>query len=142
MDEQQNAAAGANAEQSTGPVITGGGSGIGRAMAERFAAAGMHIVLADVDEVALFCEQVVADAKAVLESLEDEVVSLLPENIPGEVRTAIHRKVRQMRDEKLWQLSRLIEGDTDEAGDEDEDHGRRWAARYGELYRAWEQYKE
>lgn len=32
-------------------VITGGGSGIGRAMAERFAAAGMHIVLADVDEV-------------------------------------------------------------------------------------------
>lgn len=34
-------------------VITGGGSGIGRAMAERFAAAGMHIVLADVDEVRL-----------------------------------------------------------------------------------------
>ena len=34
-------------------VITGGGSGIGRAMAERFAAEGMHIVLADIDEVRL-----------------------------------------------------------------------------------------
>lgn len=73
--------------------------------------------LADVDEVAQFCEQVVADAKAVLESLEDEVVALLPENVAGEVRAAIHRKVRQMRDELLWQLSRLIEGDTDETDD-------------------------
>ena len=32
-------------------VITGGASGIGRAMAHRFAAEGMHIVLADRDEV-------------------------------------------------------------------------------------------
>jgi NAD(P)-dependent dehydrogenase (short-subunit alcohol dehydrogenase family) len=32
-------------------VITGGASGIGRALAHRFAAEGMHIVLADVDEV-------------------------------------------------------------------------------------------
>jgi len=34
-------------------VITGAGSGIGRAFADRFAAAGMKIVLADVDEVRL-----------------------------------------------------------------------------------------
>ena len=34
-------------------VITGGASGIGRAMADRFAAAGMKIVLADVDELKL-----------------------------------------------------------------------------------------
>jgi NAD(P)-dependent dehydrogenase (short-subunit alcohol dehydrogenase family) len=34
-------------------VVTGGASGIGRAMAERFAAEGMKIVLADVEEVAL-----------------------------------------------------------------------------------------
>ncbi|HKV40442.1 MAG TPA: SDR family NAD(P)-dependent oxidoreductase [Blastocatellia bacterium] len=34
-------------------VVTGGASGIGRAMAERFATAGMKIVLADVEEEAL-----------------------------------------------------------------------------------------
>lgn len=34
-------------------VVTGAGSGIGRAMATRFAAEGMHVVLADVDEVRL-----------------------------------------------------------------------------------------
>ncbi|HYM00906.1 MAG TPA: SDR family NAD(P)-dependent oxidoreductase, partial [Blastocatellia bacterium] len=34
-------------------AVTGGASGIGRAMAERFAAEGMKIVLADVEEAAL-----------------------------------------------------------------------------------------
>ncbi|MBI3244972.1 MAG: SDR family NAD(P)-dependent oxidoreductase [Deltaproteobacteria bacterium] len=34
-------------------VVTGGASGIGRAMAERFAAAGMKVVLADIEESAL-----------------------------------------------------------------------------------------
>jgi NAD(P)-dependent dehydrogenase (short-subunit alcohol dehydrogenase family) len=34
-------------------VVTGGASGIGLALAERFATAGMHIVLADVDEAGL-----------------------------------------------------------------------------------------
>lgn len=34
-------------------VITGGASGIGRAMAERFAAEGMRLVLADIDEVTM-----------------------------------------------------------------------------------------
>lgn len=34
-------------------VVTGGASGIGRAMADRFAAAGMRIVLADIEETAL-----------------------------------------------------------------------------------------
>lgn len=34
-------------------VVTGAGSGIGRALAERFARAGMHVVLADVEEPTL-----------------------------------------------------------------------------------------
>ena len=34
-------------------VITGAASGIGRAMTDRFVAAGMKVVLADVDEVKL-----------------------------------------------------------------------------------------
>ena len=34
-------------------VMTGAGSGIGRAMAERFAAEGMKVVLADVERAAL-----------------------------------------------------------------------------------------
>ena len=38
-------------------VVTGAASGIGRAMADRFAAAGMKVVLADVDEVKLRAAQ-------------------------------------------------------------------------------------
>lgn len=38
-------------------VITGGASGIGRAMARRFAAEGMHLVLADIDEVKMRAAQ-------------------------------------------------------------------------------------
>jgi NAD(P)-dependent dehydrogenase (short-subunit alcohol dehydrogenase family) len=34
-------------------VVTGAASGIGRAMAERFASEGMNVVLADVEEAAL-----------------------------------------------------------------------------------------
>ena len=34
-------------------VVTGGASGIGRAMATRFAAEGMRLVLADIEEAAL-----------------------------------------------------------------------------------------
>jgi NAD(P)-dependent dehydrogenase (short-subunit alcohol dehydrogenase family) len=50
-------------------VVTGAGSGIGRAMAERFAAAGMHLVLADVEAEAL------AETAGVLRGLGCEVES-------------------------------------------------------------------
>src|SRR5262245_25994695 len=43
-------------------VVTGGASGIGRAMADRFAAAGMKVVLADIEENAL--QQAEADMRA------------------------------------------------------------------------------
>lgn len=43
-------------------VVTGGASGIGRAMADRFAAAGMKVVVADVEQAAL--EQAVAEIGA------------------------------------------------------------------------------
>ena len=43
-------------------VVTGGASGIGRAMAERFAAEGMKVVLADIEQSAL--DKAVAEMKA------------------------------------------------------------------------------
>ena len=43
-------------------VVTGGASGIGRAMAERFAAEGMRVVVADIDAPAL--DETVADLRA------------------------------------------------------------------------------
>jgi NAD(P)-dependent dehydrogenase (short-subunit alcohol dehydrogenase family) len=64
-------------------VITGGASGIGRALAERFAAEGMKLVLADIDEVTLRSTEVQlaeggAEVLSVLcdTSLEAEVQAL------------------------------------------------------------------
>lgn len=64
-------------------VITGGASGIGRALAERFAAEGMKLVLADIDEVTLRSTEVQlaeggAEVHTVLcdTSLEAEVQAL------------------------------------------------------------------
>jgi len=64
-------------------VVTGGASGIGRAMAARFAAAGMHVVVADVEEEPLLAtadelgvvgvRTDVADAESV-QALADAVV--------------------------------------------------------------------
>lgn len=54
-------------------VVTGGGSGIGLALADRFASAGMNLVLADVDEQALAsaADQVSAAGVEVLSSVTD-----------------------------------------------------------------------
>jgi NAD(P)-dependent dehydrogenase (short-subunit alcohol dehydrogenase family) len=51
-------------------VITGGASGIGRAIAERCARSGMHVVLADIDEVAL------REAEAALRGQEATVLAV------------------------------------------------------------------
>jgi NAD(P)-dependent dehydrogenase (short-subunit alcohol dehydrogenase family) len=65
-------------------VVTGGASGIGRAMAERFAAEGMHVVIADIEKPALDATAAdlgvvgivtdVSDAGSV-QALADEVVT-------------------------------------------------------------------
>jgi NAD(P)-dependent dehydrogenase (short-subunit alcohol dehydrogenase family) len=55
-------------------VITGGASGIGRAMADRFAAAGMKIVIADIEEEALRnAERQMRDAGATLLGVVSDV---------------------------------------------------------------------
>jgi hypothetical protein len=73
--------------------------------------------LADVDEVAAFARQVVGNAKAVLGSIEDEIVAMLPAGTPAAVRRQVHARVRKRRDDALVELARLVEGDTDEAED-------------------------
>ena len=55
-------------------VVTGGASGIGRAMAERFASEGMKVVLADVEESALAaCEHEMRAAGATVASKRTDV---------------------------------------------------------------------
>ena len=55
-------------------MITGAGSGIGRAMAERFARAGMHVVLADVEAPAL--DEAVASVTEVAAGAGTEVIGI------------------------------------------------------------------
>ena len=69
-------------------VVTGAASGIGRAMAERFASEGMKVVLADIEEEALASaeKEMVADGASVLAvrtdvSKADEVESLADEAV-------------------------------------------------------------
>jgi hypothetical protein len=85
---------------------------------EKEAAAALRLEkLADVEEVGQYCEQVVNNAKAILGSLEDEVVALLPASIPAKVRVQVHRRTQQLRDTALKELARLSEGDTDDTSD-------------------------
>jgi hypothetical protein len=76
--------------------------------------------LADVDEVAQFARTVVANAKAVLGSIEDELIAMLPAETPAEVRRQAYRRIQRRRDDLLTELARLIEGDTDDTGEDDD----------------------
>jgi NAD(P)-dependent dehydrogenase (short-subunit alcohol dehydrogenase family) len=66
-------------------VVTGGASGIGRAMAERFAAEGMKVVLADIEADAL------ARAEAEMKAGSAEVASRLTDVSKGEDVEALAR---------------------------------------------------
>jgi len=64
-------------------LVTGAASGIGRAMAERFAAEGMHLVLVDVDEPGL--ERAVADLGGeahVVDVTDTEALEALSRSVP------------------------------------------------------------
>jgi NAD(P)-dependent dehydrogenase (short-subunit alcohol dehydrogenase family) len=69
-------------------VVTGAGSGIGRAMAQRFVAEGMRVVLADVDEVRL-------------RSVEAELTEAGGDVFPVAVDTAIEESVLALAQQAL-----------------------------------------
>lgn len=70
-------------------VVTGGASGIGRAMAERFAAAGMKVVLADIEKDAL------ASAESEMKANSAEVASKVTDVSKGEDVEALARFTKE-----------------------------------------------
>lgn len=77
--------------------------------------------LANVEDVARFNRQCVANAKAVLEPLADEVVAELPPEIPPETRARIHRRVATLIDNSWQQLADIVSGDTDRIDELEDD---------------------
>jgi len=82
-------------------VVTGGGSGIGRAVATQLADAGMHVVVADIQQDAL--EATVADLVALLDGVGDssatqDAIGAFGQILsPDEVAAAVVDAVRQDR---------------------------------------------
>lgn len=68
--------------------------------------------LADVDEVGAFAATCVANSRAILEAIPDEVLAQL-EGVEEIRRKSIHQKVTELVDTAFDELARLNEGDTD-----------------------------
>ena len=68
----------------------------------------------DVEETAAFLERLVATARAMLESLPDKVVALLPPDVPDSVRSAVHQSVNQQLDAAYEILEELTRADADD----------------------------
>lgn len=77
--------------------------------------------LLDFNEVATFYEQSVANTKAVLSQIADEVLAILPADTSDEVKDQVYRKVQRRVDDACAEIAQLLEGDTDPTSDEDED---------------------
>lgn len=67
--------------------------------------------LLDVEEVAAWCETVVANSRAVLEGLPDQVLGLLPAAIAAGTRVEIHQAAGRVVATALDELRQLIGGD-------------------------------
>jgi len=71
-------------------------------------------------EVARFYEQCVTNCKAVLGQIPDDLLAVMPAELPELVRSQVHRQVQRRIDEALIEIAQLLEGDTDPMADEDE----------------------
>lgn len=76
--------------------------------------------LIGVDVVERFIVRTLAAAKAILETLDEEVIALMPESIDAATRAKIRRKVGDKVDQIQNTLAELIEGDEDEEDVDDE----------------------
>lgn len=69
--------------------------------------------LADVTEVIAYTTSIVNDCKAMHDALPDEVLSLLPEDMEGDARRAIHQAVTRRVQTLQETLARMARGDDD-----------------------------
>ena len=72
-----------------------------------------------IEDVASWCETVVANARAVLEGLPDQVLGLLPAAIAGGTRVEIHQGAVRLVATALEELRQLIGGNGEGDGDRD-----------------------
>ena len=69
--------------------------------------------LADVDEIAAFNAQCVANAKAILDPIPDVVVRQLPKRTNAQTRRQVHADVTAVLDDAYMEIARILAGDDD-----------------------------